>query len=212
MTAEAPMPKRPYRTPEQLREASKHLAYEVWMFESTCHELEAGGQPDAVRCALLESFAIHTRILLDVFFPPKIVKVTDVLAVDFFTDGSAWSETHKASSIDAALVNAHTRTNKEIVHLTYDRTTKEPESWDWNVTLMRNAMRLIVMEFARAVPYERLDEPAWRRWRSPELRSATQSAPSTPPTDTSRETVATTTVNSITVAPLVSMPPSQKEE
>jgi hypothetical protein len=204
MAAEAPMPKRLYRTPEQLREASKHLAYEVWMFESTCRALEAGGQPDAVRCALLESFAIHTRILLDVFYRTTSSYPDDMLAADFFPDATGWSKTQE--DIPEPLRDAQGRANKEIAHLSYERLDRRPDDWHWNITLMRNAMSVVVAEFCRTVPPAHLDETAWQR--SPDVPIAT---PASLPA-TSQTPIDVTSANSITVAPLVSMPPSQKEE
>jgi hypothetical protein len=63
-----------------------------------------------------------------------------------------------------------------------------------------------VAEFCRNVPPAHLDETAWQR--SPDVPIATPaSLPATPQTP-----IDVTSANSITVAPLVSMPPSQKEE
>jgi hypothetical protein len=176
------------------------------MFESTCRALEAGDLLDVMRCAFLESFAIHARILLDVFFRPTSRDPTDVLAVDFFTDATAWSANHQSSDIPHALQAAQKRANKEIAHLTYDRIEKEPDAWGWDVTLMRHAMSVVVAEFCRTVPPAHLDETAWQR--SPDVPSATPASLSATP----QMPLDVTSANSITVAPLVLMPSSQKEE
>ena len=61
------------RTPDELRAASEHLHYEVKMFDATARVLMAGvfGKESIATYAFLESFAIHARALLHVFFPNK---------------------------------------------------------------------------------------------------------------------------------------------
>src|SRR6266542_3035922 len=73
-TIEAMEPKDHCRpTPEYLRKYSaEHLWYEVWMFFQTGKVLPNGvtsPKVDFIENAILESFAIHLRNLLDFFYP-----------------------------------------------------------------------------------------------------------------------------------------------
>ena len=53
---------------KKLIAASDHLWYEIWMFCNLVRHLEADREIDQVsNNALVESFAIHTRILIDFF-------------------------------------------------------------------------------------------------------------------------------------------------
>jgi len=78
------------RSKEELRNASDHLHYEIWMFTSLASGLASGisGQ-GVINNALLESFTIHARNLLDFLYAGKPQK-DDVIAKDFLEDPSEW--------------------------------------------------------------------------------------------------------------------------
>ena len=72
---------------EKLQKASEHLHYEAWMLVSTAQAL-AGAQQglDAAQIrvnALLESFVIHARVLMDFMYDDKPWN-DDVAAMSFF--------------------------------------------------------------------------------------------------------------------------------
>jgi hypothetical protein len=74
---------RAIRQSADLREASEHLFYELWMLESVERLLTLGAfGPGPVSNALLESFSVHARALSQFFFPVT-PKSDDVLAEDF---------------------------------------------------------------------------------------------------------------------------------
>ena len=76
---------RKQRAQDELRSASDHLHYELWMFSSLAHGLASGisGQ-SVINNALIESFTIHARILLDFLYAER-AKEDDVIAEDFFS-------------------------------------------------------------------------------------------------------------------------------
>jgi hypothetical protein len=142
---------RPNRTPDELRLASKHLNYEVMMFEETSRALESRTLTDVHKYAFLESFTIHARALVFFFFAEN-GHPTDVLATDFFPDATNWRAAHKRSDIPVALAKVGGRVGKEIAHLTYDRLGIDYEASKWDVTAMRQAMMAVVKDFAGSVP------------------------------------------------------------
>lgn len=115
---------RPVRTDDELRAASDHLYYEVMMLKRTMERLTSGPEDDVVSNALLESFTIHARALMDFFYPSEIPQVTDVIAQDFIGDGQSWEEVR--GDQPEIFGKARRRVNKEIAHLTYDRQTVTP--------------------------------------------------------------------------------------
>ncbi len=115
------------RTDEELQEASNHLQYEFSMLMSVAQAFASGiAAQDWLVNALLESFVIHFRALLDFFYPPANVKNDDVLAGDYFDDSEAWEKIRP--QLSEALSRAKTRAHKEIAHLTYARLDVTPET------------------------------------------------------------------------------------
>src|SRR5437762_5482408 len=83
-------PARPRRSDDELREASDHLFYELWMLDRTARLLAMGAFGEGpVRNAILESFTIHARGLIQFFFP-KQPRRDDMLAADFLPSVAAW--------------------------------------------------------------------------------------------------------------------------
>lgn len=59
---------RPNRSVEELRNASEHLHYEIWIFQGLAREMERGTAQDIViKNAILESYAVHVRGLNQFF-------------------------------------------------------------------------------------------------------------------------------------------------
>ena len=104
--------------------------------------------------ALLESFVIHFRALLDFFYPPANVKNDDVLAGDYFDDSEAREKIRP--QLSEALSRAKTRVHKEIAHLTYARLDVTPEKKGWAFIELANEMKNVMEIFLRGVPNTRL--------------------------------------------------------
>ena len=76
------------RTPNELGRVSEHLHYEVQMLLVS----EITGQ-GTLHNALVESFAIHVRNMLDFLWPDKPKRKSDwVIAADFFPSPSDWEK------------------------------------------------------------------------------------------------------------------------
>jgi hypothetical protein len=138
------------RSPDDLVEASAHLHYEVSMFDATARVLMAGLlEEGAARNAFLESFAIHTRALLQ-FFHPSGSDASDVLAEHFFADRMMWLRLR--GGVPKALSDVERRVGNEIAHLSYDRLLVAPEARNWNVHDIWTAVMGLVHTFVASVP------------------------------------------------------------
>jgi hypothetical protein len=123
---------RPVRPVAELIAASQHLAYEVDMLAGLARELETVAQsPGVLRNALLESFTVHARTLLQFFYPTS-PRAHDVLSNDYFDDVVAWRKTLGRQPKPLGQIGS--RVAAEIVHLTYTRIALLPEARDWNIT------------------------------------------------------------------------------
>jgi hypothetical protein len=118
------------RSKEELAKVDEHLRYEFQMLAALAQAIASGiSERGWMTNALLESFVIHLRNLLDFFYPPPSSKSDDVVAYDFFHSPSEWDRIRPGMS--ATLSGARTRANKEIAHLTYARLVVSPESKPW---------------------------------------------------------------------------------
>jgi hypothetical protein len=147
------------RSDEILRAASDHLYYEYWMFRSLTDALATGAtQPGWLRNALVESWVIHLRALLDFVYPPKSVNPEDVIAADFFDSSSEWDATRPV--ISTTLARGRGRANKEIAHLSYKRIDISHEDKQWQFVALAHEVEKLMVLFLRRVPKSRLG-PHW---------------------------------------------------
>jgi hypothetical protein len=117
------------RSQEELRKASDHLFYEIWMFQTLAQGMSSGmAGIGAINNSLLESFAIHVRALIG-FFYPENPRSDDILAEDFFENEGTWKSLQPVKT--ETLSNAKKRADKEIAHLTYTRLDLTPEQKSW---------------------------------------------------------------------------------
>ena len=142
------------RTPDELRRVSEHLHYEVQMLLGSAQALASETTADGtLRNALVESFAIHFRNMLDFLWPDKPKRKSDwVIAADFFPSPSDWEKLRP--EISQPLLDSRVRAAKEIAHLTYARLAVEPEEKDWDVRQIANEVTRVVETFIRHVPMQ----------------------------------------------------------
>jgi len=180
-------------TEAELRQASDHLFYEIWMANKLAEILEKspGGaftvRPVAhtdsmqtarflrstgvtkssetnpeeeefrvINNALIESFAIHVRALIDFFYTPE--KEDDVVAVHFFSTQTEWTKARPRKT-EEELKRIKNRVNKEVAHLTYARQTVKTKEWPFKELL--TDMNKVVDVFVAQVPKDLLGS----RWK-----------------------------------------------
>ncbi len=108
------------RTVEQLKNALESLKkYEVWMLWSLANILAIDNKGKGViHNALVESFLIHARILIEFLYKNQPYKDT-VRASQYFTSDSPWKSIRpqKTQLLKTTEQDAH----KYLAHLTYTR-------------------------------------------------------------------------------------------
>jgi hypothetical protein len=142
------------RTPDELRRISEDLHYEVQMLLGSAQGLDPETTAEGtLHNALVESFAIHLRNMLDFLWPDKPKRKSDwVIAADFFSSPSDWEKLRP--EISQLLVVSRVRAAKEIAHLTYARLAVDPEQKDWDVRQIANEVTRVVEKFIRHVPMQ----------------------------------------------------------
>lgn len=141
---------RPNRTEAELKGASDHLHYEFWMLMSVAQALASGIAANGwLINALLESFVIHFRTLIDFFYIEKPHK-DDVIAADFFVEKDAWEKIRPRVSDD--LSRSRARVHKETAHLTYARLHVTPKAKKWKYVEIANNVRSIMNLFYQKAP------------------------------------------------------------
>lgn len=108
---------RQQRSNEELQQASNHLHYEIWMLSSLAQAIGSGiAREGWLTNALLESFVIHVRGVMDFLYNDS-PQTDDVVAQDFFPSASNWFQIRPQRS--DLLIAAKKRAAKEVAHLTY---------------------------------------------------------------------------------------------
>lgn len=147
---------RKIRTKKELKEASEHLHYEIWMLTSLAHGIGSGiaGQ-GPIANALLESFIVHVRALMD-FLYNESPRPDDVIAEDYFFKPDEWRQMRPALS--ELLMLAKRRAGKEVAHLTYARLEVTPETKPWPFVEIANEIAAVINIFFEHVPKSKLNE------------------------------------------------------
>jgi len=138
----------PPRTDAELFGASTHVHYEWDMFRSVVAELGVL-PPNALlqTNALLESFVIHLRNMIDFLWPAEGAHDDDVIAAHFFDEPLYWNGIRP--DISDTLSAARSRANKEIAHLTYSRLSVAPDAKPWRPGEMYAELKPAMEKFLR---------------------------------------------------------------
>lgn len=134
------------RTPNVLQEAMKHVRYEIDMLGATASYLAKGLSDDTIKNACLESFAIHTRALIDFFFPGSTdPRLDDILSVDFFNPPARWTSGYPTYPYPPAdLADIRPKVHKRVAHLTYERILLQV---DWPFVQIKDQIETVFADF-----------------------------------------------------------------
>jgi len=127
------------------------------MLGAVANKLGTEVKDEVVRNALLESFAVHLRSLMDFLWPEK-PRDDDVIVEDFFLDPGVWRKVKPAISDELQV--ARVRVNKEVAHLTYARLRVSPEDKKWAFVSLANEVIGVMQLFRKKAPREVLG-PEW---------------------------------------------------
>ena len=136
------------RTVEELKGALKQLnKYEVWMLRSLANILDIDNKGTGViHNALVESFLIHARILIEFLYKDQPYQDT-VRASQYFTSKSPWKSIQppKTELLEKTEKDAH----KYLAHLTY---TRLQEKKQWPYIKIANDIKAVLQVFYKNLP------------------------------------------------------------
>lgn len=133
---------------EALEEAQKHVEYEVGMLEQTAKMLPRSPDlSDAHDRAILESFIIHTRNLVDFLYKGK---GRDRIAAEDFIDAKVWREQRPNES--KLIKDAYIRANNDVAHLTYTRLKNSKRGEQWPISEITKEILEAYALFEELVP------------------------------------------------------------
>jgi len=137
-----------------LKKASGHIYYEVEMLFMTMRLLLTSRDQIFIN-ALLESFLIHSRNLLDFLYPKLEPKSDDILVYDYIQ----YKKLYNINKTKKKELNFITRrANKQLVHLTYSRNKFGEKRKQWRFVDISNKMRKTLIAFYDALPEK------YKRW------------------------------------------------
>lgn len=118
------------RRADELNRVCKHLRYEIQMLYAAAQGLTSQVLAGSMaHNALVESFAVHTRNLID-FFWRDSKDSDDVVAGDFFTEPEHWITNRP--QISSLLQQAKKQAHKQVAHLTYTRIDIDLQDKQWH--------------------------------------------------------------------------------
>lgn len=124
------------------RFSEEHLLYEIGMLWETAARLGSPPADAVTRNALIESFGIHLRLVVDFLYEPAR-RPDDVCAEDYVADGA---KSHRARRrLPRVLRTATRHTDKQVAHLTFKRYRGSAPQKRWTplrlLDLVRPALR-----------------------------------------------------------------------
>ncbi len=149
----------PMSPEECVRFSREHLAYEIEMFCKLAETMGpfgiSPGPPDpgkTDRLARLESFGIHTRVLVDFLRLPPTAQPTDVWAGNFFENYTLW----QPDDLSDILTLHCRRAGRDIAHLSRNRLYGEPDEKRWPLKAIERDVLVLLNRFVTEAPSSRL--------------------------------------------------------
>ncbi len=142
-----------------MKNAIGHVNYELQVIHDAVTVMTRAfidGETATWRLAL-DGFLIHARNLLDYFYSPRSVQISDMLAEDWFSDRRHWNRA--CPNLTPELRKDRDAINKLVAHLTYNRRSYavEKEQWKWHVTRLHNHLLDCAETMEKALPPNRRD-------------------------------------------------------
>jgi hypothetical protein len=137
------MTNRPFDDAYLFAYSAEHVWYEIYMFFGMKEMFSppsmivapSGEKVRMVNCALIESFGIHFRNIIDFLYTDD-PQPTDVVAADYCAE---WAKLR--FPISQELEKARTRANKELAHLTTQRIAGAPQEKNWDFAGLAEKIR-----------------------------------------------------------------------
>ena len=100
-----------------------------------------------LKYALLESFLVHTRNLIDFLYTDNAKFSDDILAVDYFDSPNKWIT--KRGMLPKYLEEVKAKANKLLSHITLSRIKKYKNDKGWNVQEITNKLDKVFQCFVK---------------------------------------------------------------
>ncbi len=127
-------------------EKERIFLYEVWMWRETCRRLIQGSKPSFEQNLLIESLAVHTRILVDFFYMDQKTHPDDLIAQDLFPKDIDWKKVRPLKT--KMLEEAKKKANKQLAHLSLQRIELEKtRKKGWSVSDIFKDMENVIKTF-----------------------------------------------------------------
>jgi hypothetical protein len=154
---------------DDLKDLGDHVLYEASMADALIPQLggivvaRAGGDESGqvTENALVESFVIHVRALIEFLFTDRRKRTDDGIAADLVRDPAEWTRTR--GDLPPLLTTVKRRADKEIAHVTFARKSLTEEAREWGVGNVHAAISRVLKEFVPLVPEERVTEDWHKR-------------------------------------------------
>jgi hypothetical protein len=163
-TTPAVAPSRPFQDAYLYSYSNEHLLYECTQFFWVSNMLSQGAiaqwvpEPDQgilMNNTFLEGFALHLRSVIDFLCPSNSPQSTDITADDFCASG-VWRPL--VSPWPHSLTTARTRANKEIAHLTSNRSLLTDQNRIWDYTQLTAEITMLLRLFRQRADANRLGD------------------------------------------------------
>ncbi|MEX0804109.1 MAG: hypothetical protein WD688_12455 [Candidatus Binatia bacterium] len=136
------------------RYADEHMYYEIEMFFAAGNLVGSGSVDQRMQNAFVESFILHARNLIMLFFHPRKIRQYDVIADDFFTNPIDWKSVRPRMS--PTIQSALDRADKELAHLTTQRISGSPAVKNWDANQVTTALIPVIEKFVDGADPHRL--------------------------------------------------------
>jgi|GEM_PF-2317965 len=114
---------------DTLKKAFQHVRYEAWMLKQTSRMLPSfPNLQEPCDRAVLESFVIHTRNLLDFLYKGE---GKNYIAAEHFINADVWRAQRPKQT--RLLRDAYKRANNDVAHLTYTRLENSKSDNPWPI-------------------------------------------------------------------------------
>jgi hypothetical protein len=144
--------------------SNEHVLYELCQFygilnvlrDQSCQSWETDpSRSTMIMNTFVEGFALHFRTIIDYLFPGPSQQPTDIIASDFCPPG-AWN--HKFSNMPQSLKDARTRANKEIAHLTSNRSLLTDSNRLWYCDPLSQEVTSVLQHFSEQADEDKLGD------------------------------------------------------
>ena len=160
------------RSKEQLQEASEEVYYEISMFTRLMNLLASDKYKDkkVIFNALVESYLIHTRLLIDFLYNDKSFYDDDIFAIHFYSTPTEWKE--GIGNKSEYLNNLKKQIDKRVAHLTNIRNVNKK----WDYKRIRDEIIPVFDKFIKSISQNYLS-PKWGEYKKERTRSITSYIP-----------------------------------